>query len=191
MTTTTTTTTTNNTKPIKQLFVIQLKHTANSAYQQNSASHLQAWHHTILGALVVTTLIRAINNNWLTSFPGLTATGIRKHLPKSIQTTMGHLHKVRKNLRPTEKVTTEEIMEDIVEDSSEDFLPPRKIKNCEHIVQVSAVKFEDLKGISSSDQTGVFPNMSARENRYIMVMEGSNTGPILATAIKSRKKETY
>ena len=82
-------------------------------------------------------------------------------------------------------------MEDIVEDSSEDFLPPRKIKNCEHIVQITAVKFKDLKGIPSSDQTGAFPNMLARENRYIMVMEGSNTGPILATTIKSRRKETY
>ena len=88
----------NNTKPIKQLFVIQLKHTANSMYQQNSASHLQAWHHATLGVLIVTTLIRAINNNWLTSFPGLTVTGIRKHLPTSIQRSMGHLHKVRKNL---------------------------------------------------------------------------------------------
>ena len=32
----------NNTKQIKRPFVIQLKHTANSAYQQKSASHLQA-----------------------------------------------------------------------------------------------------------------------------------------------------
>ena len=179
----------NNTKPIKRPFVIQLKHTANSAYQQKSASHLQAWHHATLGAPVVTTLIKAIDKNWLTSFPGLTSNGIRKHLPKSIQTTMGHLHKVRKNLRPTDKVTTEEIMEDVENDPSEDYLPPRKIENREHIVQVTAVKFEDLKGILSSDQTGAFPNISSRGNRYIMVMEDSDAGPILAVAIRSRKKE--
>ena len=100
---------------------------------------------------------------------------------------MGHLHKVRKNLRPTDKVTTEEIMEDEEEDP--DYLPPRIIKNREHIVQVTAVKFEDLKGISSSDQTGAFPNMSSRGNRYIMVMEDSDAGPILAVTIRSRKKE--
>ena len=82
---------------------------------------------------------------------------------------MGHLHKVRKNLRPTNKVTTEEIIEEVAEDSSKDYLPPRKIKNHEHIVQVTAVKFEDLKGISSSDQTGAYPHMSARGNRCIMV----------------------
>ena len=78
----------NNTKPTKRPFVIQLKHTANSAYQQKSAAHIQAWHHVTLGVPVVTTLIRAINKNWLTSFPGLTANGVQKYLPKSIQTTM-------------------------------------------------------------------------------------------------------
>ena len=41
---------------------------------------------------------------------------------------MGHLHKVRKNLRPTDKVTTEEIIEDIENDPLEDYLPPRKIE---------------------------------------------------------------
>ena len=102
---------------------------------------------------------------------------------------MGDLHKVRKNLRPTDKVTTEEIMEEVVEDPSEDYLPPRKIKNCEHIVQLTAVKFKDLKEISLSDQTGAYPHMSARGNRCIMVMEDLDAGPILATAIRSRRKE--
>ena len=46
-----------NTKTIKRPFVIQLKHTANSAYQQKSALHLQAWHHTTLGSPVVKILI--------------------------------------------------------------------------------------------------------------------------------------
>ena len=97
---------------------------------------------------------------------------------------MGHLHKVRKNLRPTDKVTAGEIMEEEPE-----HLPPRKIKNLEHIVQVTAVKLEDLRGISFSDQTGAFSHMSARGNRYIMVMEDSNAGPILVVAIRSQKKE--
>ncbi|OEU17012.1 hypothetical protein FRACYDRAFT_239613 [Fragilariopsis cylindrus CCMP1102] len=179
--------TTNTVKPIKRPFVIQLKHTANSAYQQKSASHLQAWHHATLGAPVVTTLIKAIDKNWLTSFPGLTSHGIRKHLPKSIQTTMGHLHKVRKNLQPTDKVTTAEIMED--EEDDPDYLPPRVIKNREHIVQITAINFADLKGMTSSDQTGAFPHTSSRGNRYIMVMEDSDSGAILAVASKSRNKD--
>ena len=80
-------------------------------------------------------------------------------------------------------------MEDIVKDPSEEYLPPKKIKNHKHIVQVTAVKFKDLKEITSSDQTGSFPSTLTRGNRYVMVMEDSNTGPVLAIAIKSRKKE--
>ena len=174
--------------PEKRPFMIQLKHTANSAYQQKSAAQLQAWHHATLGAPVVTTLIKAIDKNWLTSFPGLTSNGIRKHLPKSIQTTMGHLHKVRKNMRPTDKVTADEIMEDVEEEEAEG-PAPEKVVNRRHNVNINAVKFADLKGISSSDQTGAFPHMSSRGNRYVMVMEDSDAGPILAVAIRSRKKE--
>ena len=74
-------------------------------------------------------------------------------------------------------------------DPSEDYLPPRTIKNTDHLVQITAVKFEDLKGMTSSDQTKAFPHTSARGNWYVMVMEESDTGPILATGIKSRKKE--
>ena len=76
---------------------------------------------------------------------------------------MGHMHKVRKNLRSTQEMTTEETMEEKEED--EDYLPPKKIKNREHIVQVTAMKFEVLKGISSSNQTGTFPHMLGRGNR--------------------------
>ena len=101
---------------------------------------------------------------------------------------MRHLRKVRKNLRPTDKVTKEEIMEDLENDPSEDYLPPRKKKNHEHIVQITEVKFEDLKGISSSDQTGAFLNISSRGNRLIMVMKDSDAGPIIAVATRSRKK---
>ena len=40
-----------------------------------------------------------------------------------------------------------------------------------------------------SNQIGAFPLTSAKGNRYVMVMDDSNAGPILATGIKSRKKE--
>ena len=100
---------------------------------------------------------------------------------------MGYTHKVKNNLRSTKEVTAEEILEEVIE--NKDYLSPRKIKNCKHIIQVTAMKFEGLKGILSSDQTGAFPHMSARGNRYIIVMEDSDAGPIIATAIKSRHKE--
>ena len=97
--------------PTQQSFVIQLKKIANSDYQQKLVAYLQAWHYATLGAPLVTTLIRAINNNWVTSLPRLTADIIYKHLPKTIQTTMGHMQQVRKNICSTKKVIAEEIIE--------------------------------------------------------------------------------
>ena len=113
------------------------------------------------------------------------------HLPKPIQTTMGYMHKVRQNIRSTKVVTDTEIMEENKDkiDPSEDYLPPRTIKDRNHIVQITAIIFEDLRGMTSSDQTGAFPHTSAKGNRYVMIMEDSDTGGILATGIKSRKKE--
>ena len=124
-----------NSKQANQSFVLQLKHTANSTYQQQSAATLQAWHYATLGALAVTTLIQAINNNWLTTTPGLTTDGVRKHLLKSIQTT-GHTHKVGQNIRSTKVIAAEEIIEENRNkiNPSENYLPPQTIINRNHYV---------------------------------------------------------
>jgi hypothetical protein len=37
-------------------------------------------------------------------------------------------------------------------DPLEDYLPPYKIEDKDHIVQITSVKFEDLKGMTTSDQ---------------------------------------
>ena len=79
---------------------------------------------------------------------------------------MGHMHKVRQNVCSTKVVTDTEIMEEHkdTKDPSENYLPPRTIKNRDHIIQITAVKFEDLKGTTSSDQTGTFSHTSERGN---------------------------
>jgi hypothetical protein len=91
-----------------------LIHAANSAYHQPTIAKLMAYLNATIGSLLVKTLCTAIDNNWLTSFPGLTSSAIRKHLPKSISTAMGHMHMIRKGIRSTNKPTVNEIMsEDI------------------------------------------------------------------------------
>ena len=76
---------------------------------------------------------------------------------------MGHMHKVRQNIFSTTVVTDTEIMEENKDkiDPSEDYLPPRMIKGRDHIVQITAIKFEDLQGMTSSNQMGAFPHTSA------------------------------
>ena len=74
-------------------------------------------------------------------------------------------------------------------DSLEQYLPPQKIENREHMAQTMAVIFKDLNEVISLDQTGAFSITSAQGNWYIKVMENRVAGSILATGIKLRKKE--
>jgi hypothetical protein len=67
---------------------VPVLHAANSAYHQPTIAKLMAFHNATIGSLPVKTLCNAIDNDWLTSFPGLTSKAIRKHLPKSISTAM-------------------------------------------------------------------------------------------------------
>jgi hypothetical protein len=62
---------------------------------------LAAYHHAALGSPATSTLLRAIRQGHLHTFPGLTTSLITKHLQKSIATTMGHQDQEAKNIRST------------------------------------------------------------------------------------------
>jgi hypothetical protein len=141
-----------------------------------------------LGSLPVKTLCNAIDNDWLTSFPGLTSSAIRKHLPKSISITMGRMHMIQKGIRST-KPTVNEIMEEDI-DPEPPMEPPRRINNREHNIEVTTIAFEELKGIIATDLPGRFPTTSGQRNSYVMVMYGYDSNTINAVAIKNRKNES-
>ena len=161
-------------------------HAANSACHQPTIAKLMAYHNATIGSLPVKTLCNAIDNDWLTSFPGLTSAAIRKHLPKSISTTMGHLHMIRKGIRSTTKPTISEIMNEEL-DPEPVLQPPRRITNRNHNVAVDVIPFEDLKGIIATDLPGRFPTTSAQGNAYVLVMYDYDSNTINAVAIKNRK----
>ena len=63
--------------------------------------------------------------------------------------------------------------------------PPRRILDRKHNVGIKVIKFEDLKGTMSTDQTGRFPITSRRGNSYIMVLYDFDSNVIDAAAVKS------
>ena len=75
-----------------------------------------AYLHACMGVPVVKTHINAIKNSWLTTFLGLTVEAVKGHLPKTIQTTMGHMHRVRQNVCSTQKVTSTMIINETEEE---------------------------------------------------------------------------
>ena len=167
----------------------QSLHQANSAYHQHTLPKLTAYLHSCVGSIPPKTWIKAINNGWFDSWPGLTAAAVSKHLPKSPMTVMGHLHRIRKGIRPSDKIDKEELME-------EEMLPelplppPRGHIDRQHYIGVDAVKFEKLKGTISTDLPGRFPITSAQGNAYIFIMYDYDGNSIMAEPIKNRKKES-
>jgi hypothetical protein len=154
-------------------------HAANSAYHQPTIAKLMAYLNATIGSLPVKPLCNAIDNDWLTSFPGLTSKAIKKHLPKSISTTMGHMHMIRNGIRSTTKPTINEIMTEELETEPQ-LEPPQHITNQQHHVGVKIIAFEDLKGIIATDLPGRFPTTSGQGNSYVLVMYDFDSNSINA-----------
>ena len=81
-----------------------------------------------MGAFPVKTYLEAIKEGWLSSFPGLSVEAVRKHLLKSAQTVIGHLHMICKGICPKsgEKKTVE------INVSMNETMNPEYDKNIHH-----------------------------------------------------------
>jgi hypothetical protein len=152
---------------------------------------LAAYHHAALGSPATSTLLRAIRQGRLHTFPGLTTSLIIKHLPKSMATTLGHQDQEFKNVRST--TTTNQLVHatppvsSSMEDETtidHDIAPPLEPRT--H--QLCAMLFEKQTVLKSySDQTGRFPVPSSRGNHYVFVLYHQDTNSIHTVAIPNRK----
>jgi hypothetical protein len=162
---------------------------ANSAYHQNPIPKLTAYLHACVGSIPPTTWIKAIDQDWFSTWPGLNSAAVQKHLPKSPMTVMGHMHRLRQGIRPSTKITKDNLMqEELTAEPKMD--PPRGNLDRQHYVGINAVKFDDLKGIISTDLPGRFPLTSARGNAYVFVLYDFDSNSILAVPIKNRSKHS-
>jgi hypothetical protein len=79
------------------------QHYANSAYEQKTKGALIDFLHRACFSPPISTWVQAIENNFFTTWPGLSAEAVQKFLPKSLATAKGHLKAAPKNLRSTSK----------------------------------------------------------------------------------------
>jgi hypothetical protein len=117
-------------------------------------------------------LIAAIKNGHFTSWPGLTKHAVEKHLSKSTSTTKGHLNQQRQNARTTKVKDPKVIM-------TEPYLD-QGIKT--HYVYAATID----AGKIYTDQTGRFPVVSSKGNKYIMILYDYDRNAILVQPIKDR-----
>ena len=74
-------------------------HSANNAFAMSSKEGLIKYLHQCLFSPTKATLLKAIRNNQLTTWPGLTATAVEQHLPDSSPATdKGHMRRQRQGI---------------------------------------------------------------------------------------------
>ena len=123
--------------------------------------------HAALGSPTVAALTKAINLGYLKSWPGLTVKNVKNHIQFNDAMTKGHLDRVRKNLRST-KAQAEEYT--VVQDEKQ------------HCAFAMIHEIDKIY----TDQTGAFPCISSRGNRYVFILYHYDTNAILAEPIQNR-----
>jgi hypothetical protein len=106
------------------------------------------------------------------SWPGLTEHAGEKHLSKSTSTTKGHLNQQRQNARNTKSKDTKVITQDT---------------DMDHGIKTKFVYAATIDaGQIYTDQTGRFPVVSSKGNKYIIILYDYDINAILAQPIKDR-----
>ena len=146
-----------------------------STLETQTASDRIAFLHAAAGYPVLSTWIQAIEKGFYATWPGLTVQAVRRYLPKSIITTMGHLDQQRKNKQSTkEKVL------------SDDMSPtPTPQIGTSRTQQVYA-ECLPITGKIFSDLPGRFVVPSSRGNNYLLIVYDYDSNAIEAQPIKSR-----
>ena len=146
-----------------------IEHISNAIVLADTTKKDLAQLHPSLGFPVPSTLLDAIEQGFLSTFPGLTKKLVRKHLPKSLQTGKGHLDQERQNLQSTKTKPTTQVP-----------APPNTKTN---ILITAIVPATDK---IYTDLTGKFPVQSSLGNKYILITYHYDANCILAEPLKDR-----
>jgi hypothetical protein len=159
---------------------LQANATYSAPLKATALQHL----HASLFCPTTQTWIKAIKNKHFTSWPPFTAREVRKHLPKSIATTLGHLDQQRKNLRSTKRKQRNKPIEDRegIEDTNPE--PETPSRTC----VANLVEINDPTSKSYSDLTGRFPIHSNQGNLYVLLIYLCDENAILVEPIKNRSE---
>ena len=162
------------------LWTLPIQQQINAAVGLPSTADRVAFSHAALFSPALSTLLEALNREFLVNFPALTAKNLRKHPPNSVAMHKGHMDQQR--MRRTEKSTPSNSTFFMADD---DHMPLREKT---HACFVSLQTMED--GQIFSDQTGAFPTTSTRGYKYIMVVYDYDTNAIIVEPTKNKTAET-
>jgi hypothetical protein len=142
----------------------------NHARDNNNQKDLINYLHAACFSPVKSTWIKAIQNGNFSSWPGLNEHSVEKCLAKSTTTAKGHLNQQRQNARTTTIKDTHLLDSETDQDQG--------IKT--QFVYAATID----AGQIYTDQTGRFPVVSSKGNKYIMILYDYDSNVILEKPIK-------
>ena len=165
----------------KQPSTKELLHYVNAFIQVNKTkSQLANYLHACLFSPCTSTLQKAIQKNFLLTWPGIDKINFQTLVGNSIATAKGHMAQERKNLRSTKP-------EDVDQKELMDYFPEKE--------KLSKILFSKVlpytpKELAYGDLTDRFPFRSSRGNEYIYVVYDYDSNAILVEPIQNRQAKT-
>jgi len=146
----------------------------NNVLADATKPELAKYYHAACFSPVKSTWLKAIKQGFFKSWPGLTEELITKHLPASMNTSLGHMHQTRQGLRSTKTKTS--VDNQLVPD----------VTTRTNLVYATILDPTDPTGNIYTDLCGRFPILSSQGNKYIFVLYDYDSNAILARAMKNR-----
>ena len=156
----------------------------HSAYHTTSRAQLAQYHHQSMFSPPQATILKAIKNNQLTYFPGLTQ-DLLKHLPPATATHKGHMHLQRKGVRSTGN------QQQAIKDARLDLRDMNPTQEACTMTDGNLFCYAALAdtrdGVIYTDLPGPFLIRSVRNMQYIFVCYAYEPNAILVRPMKSRE----
>ena len=123
------------------------------------------------------TWIQAVKKGHSKTWPGVTVEAIKRYLPKSEATTMGHLDQQRKNIQSTK----------LPKDDHDHMTTPSPLEKglSTHAMYAATICYNEPTGKLYTDLTGRFPVQSSRGHKYILVAYNFDSNSIHVKPLKN------
>ena len=157
----------------------------NNVYELPSIEQTIRYLHAAAGHPTKHSWLKAIARGNYNSWPLISIKNVRKHFPESEETQFGHMRGARQGVRSTRNAP-ENVHNPVVDNS----LPTIELlpKKGDIYMQVYELNQEDrLTNTIFSDQTGEFPHVSSRGNKFIMVVHHVDSN---STWVEPSKNQT-
>ena len=151
--------------------------TAHDIVQASDTTDLMKHLHAACFSPAKSTFLKAIQLNFLTTFPDSTVANVNKHLPDSIATEKGHLDQRRQGTQSTKK-----------QSHTTDCTPTTSVDGTHKTNYVFATVAAHTKQENQihADLTGRFPQQSSQGNQCSLISHDHDSNAALAQPIKNR-----